>query len=169
MAGNIQLRCTPMGAKIVAWLLPLILAQPLLGEAQVALPGVRVPGAPLGNLPLDTQRTLSGLSNALDTRRLEGVRLLHVRDLIRTHRREVEADPNGAPVLRGEVVAFSPTDAALERARAAGFDVLRERTLEGLGARLVVLLAPRGMSTGRALVRLRGWDTEGAFVFNHLY
>ena len=158
-----------MGAKIVAWLLPLILAQPLLVEAQVALPGVRLPGAPLGNLPLDTQRTLSGLSNALDTRRLEDLRLLHVRDLIRTHRREVEADPNGAPVLRGEVVAFSPTGAALERARAAGFNVARERTLEGLGARLVVLQAPRGMSTRRALERLRGLDPEGAYDFNHLY
>src|SRR3569833_3925728 len=105
----------------------------------------------MGNLPLDTQWTLSALTNDLDTRRLEDLRLLHVRDLIRTHRREVEADHNVVPVLRGEVVAFSPTGAAHERARAAGFNVARERTLEGLGARRVVLQAPRGMSTRRAL------------------
>src|SRR6185437_5773727 len=159
MAGNIQLMWSPM-ARIFALLLPLILAQPLLAEAQVALPGVRLPGGALQNLPLDTQRTLSGLSGDLDARRLEDVRLLHVRDLIRTHRREVEADPNGAPILRGEVVAFSPTDAALERARAAGFDVLRERVLEGLDARVVVLRAPGGVATRRALQQLRGLDPE---------
>jgi subtilisin family serine protease len=169
MAGNIQLMWVPMAAKMVAWLLPLILAQPLLAEAQVVLPAVRLPGGGLQGLPLNTQRTLSGLSNDLDPRRLEDLRLLHVRDLIRTHRREVEADPNGAPILRGEVVAFSPTDAALERARAAGFNVVRERVLDGLDARLVVLQAPRGMSTRRALTRLRGLDPEGAYDFNHLY
>jgi len=158
-----------MGAKIVTWLLPLILAQPPLAQAQVALPGIRLPGGALPNLPLGTPRTLSGLSNGLDARRLEDLRLLHVRDLIRTHRREVEADPGGAAVLRGEVVAFSPTDAALERARAAGVTVARERALEGLDARLVVLQAPRGMSTRRALGRLRALDPEGAYDFNHLY
>ena len=169
MAGNIQLMSAPMGAKIPVWLLPLILAQPLVAEAQVALPGIRLPGSTLQSLPLETQRTLSGLSNDLDPRRLEDVRLLHIRDLIRTHRREVEADPNGAPILRGEVVAFSPTDSALERARAAGFNVARERALDGLDARLVVLQAPRGMSTRRALERLRGLDPDGAYDFNHLY
>lgn len=169
MAGNIQLMWVPMGAKILACLLPLILAQPLVAEAQVVLPGVRLPAGGLQNLPLNTQRTLSGLSNDLDPRRLEDLRLLHVRDLLRTHRREVEADPNGAPILRGEVVAFSPTDAALERARAAGFNVARERVLDGLDARLVVLQAPRGMSTRRALERLRGLDPDGAYDFNHLY
>lgn len=169
MAGNIQLMWVPMGAKILACLLPLILAQPLVAEAQVVLPGVRLPAGGLQNLPLNTQRTLSGLSNDLDPRRLEDLRLLHVRDLLRTHRREVEADPNGAPILRGEVVAFSPTDAALERARAAGFNVARERVLEGLDARLVVLQVPRGMSTRRALERLRGLDPDGTYDFNHLY
>jgi len=169
MAGNIQLMWVPMGAKILACLLPLILAQPLVAEAQVVLPGVRLPAGGLQNLPLNAQRTLSGLSNDLDPRRLEDLRLLHVRDLLRTHRREVEADPNGAPILRGEVVAFSPTDAALEKARAAGFNVARERVLEGLDARLVVLQAPRGMSTRRALERLRGLDPDGAYDFNHLY
>jgi len=158
-----------MGSKIPAFLLSVILAQPLVVEAQVALPGIRLPGGGLQNLPLSTDRTLSGLSNDLDPQRLENLRLLQVRDLIRTHRREIEADPNGAPILRGEVVAFSPADAALERARAAGFNVARARVLDGLDARLVVLQAPRGMATRRALERLRGLDPDGAYDFNHLY
>jgi subtilase family protein len=176
MAGNIQLMWAPMGSKILAWLVPLILAQPLVAEAQVALPGIRLPGGGLQNLPLSTGRTLSGLPDDLDPRRLENLRVLRVRDLIRTHRREIEADPNGAPILRGEVVAFSPSAAALERARAAGFNVARERVLGGLAdassgleARLVVLQVPRGMSTRRALERLRGLDPDGAYDFNHLY
>ena len=160
-------------ARIFALLLPVILAQPLVAEAQVALPGVRLPGGGLQglpqNLPLDAQRTLSGVTNDLDPRRLEDLRLLQIRDLLRTHRREVEADPNGAPVLRGEVVAFSPTDAALEKARVAGFTVLRERALDGLDARLVVLRAPDGMATRRALQRLKGLDPDGSYDFNHLY
>ena len=168
MAGNIQLMWSPM-ARIFALLLPVILAQPLLAEAQVALPGVRLPGGGLQGLPLNAGQTLSGVTNDLDPRRLQGLRMLRVGDLIRTHRREIEADPDGAAILRGEVVAFSPTDAALDRARAAGFTVLRERVLDGLDARVVVLQAPAGVATRRALQQLRGLDPAGAYDFNHLY
>jgi subtilisin family serine protease len=149
----------------------LILAQSPLAEAQVALPNVRLPnltGNGLG-LPLNADRTLSDLSGDLDPRRLEDLRRLHVLDLIRKNPKEIEADPNGAPILRGEVVAFSPSDAALDQARAAGFVVLRERVLEGLDARLVVLEAPAGVATRSALKQLRGLDPEGSYDFNHIY
>lgn len=159
--------------KFLALLLPLILAQSLLAEAQVALPNVRLPNLPGGlpstGLPLNGDRTLSGLTNDLDPRRLEDLRRLHVLDLIRKNPKEIEADPNGAPILRGEVVAFSPSDAALEKARAAGFAVLRERVLDGLDARLVVLKVPDGTATRRALKQLKGLDPEGVYDFNHLY
>jgi hypothetical protein len=112
---------------------------------------------------------LSGLSNDLDPRRLEDLRRLHILDLIRKNPKEIEADPNGAPILRGEVVAFSPSDAALEKARAAGFVVLRERALDGLDARLVVLKTPGNTATRRSLKQLRGLDPEGVYDFNHLY
>jgi subtilisin family serine protease len=159
--------------KYLALLLPLILAQSPLAEAQVALPNVRLPNLPGGlpstGLPLNGDRTLSGLSNDLDPRRLEDLRRLHILDLIRKNPKEIEADPNGAPILRGEVVAFSPSDTALEKARAAGFAVLRERVLDGLDARLVVLKVPDGTVTRRALKQLKGLDPEGAYDFNHLY
>ena len=154
-----------------AWLLPLILAQSPLAEAQVSLPNVRLPtlsGNGLG-LPLNTDRTLSGLSSDLDPRRLEDLRRLHLLDLIHKNPKEIEADPNGAPILRGEVVAFSPSDEALAKARAAGFSVLRERALDGLDAQLVVLKAPDGTATHRALKQLKALDPQGAYDFNHIY
>jgi subtilisin family serine protease len=159
--------------KYLALLLPLILAQSPLAEAQVALPNVRLPNLPGGlpstGLPLNGDRTLSGLSDDLDPRRLEDLRRLHILDLIRKNPKAIETDPNGAPILRGEVVAFSPSDTALEKARAAGFAVLRERVLDGLDARLVVLKVPDGTATRRALKQLKGLDPEGAYDFNHLY
>jgi hypothetical protein len=159
--------------KFLAVLLPLILAQSPLAEAQVALPNVRLPNLPGGlpstGLPLNGDRTLSGLSSDLDPRRLEDLRRLHILDLIGKNPKEIEADPNGAPILRGEVVAFSPSDAALEKARAAGFVVLRERALDGLDARLIVLETPGGTATRRALKQLRGLDPDGVYDFNHLY
>jgi hypothetical protein len=160
--------------KFLALLLPpLILAQSPQAAAQVALPNVRLPnlsgGLPATGLPLNGDRALSGLSDDLDPRRLEDLRRLHILDLIRKNPKEIEADPNGAPILRGEVVAFSPSDAALGKARAAGFAVLRERALDGLDARLVVLKAPDGIATRRALNQLKGLDPEGVYDFNHLY
>lgn len=157
-----------MARKYLVLLLPLILTQTSLAAAQVALPAVRLPTLPGTGLPLGTDR-LSDLATQVDTRRLQEQRRLRVRDLIRAHRREIEADPGGAPALRGEVVAFSPTDAALDRARAAGFTFLRERALEGLDTRMVVLAAPNGMATRRALQELRGLDPDGLYDFNHLY
>jgi len=151
--------------------LSLILAQSPLAEAQVALPSVRLPnltGNGLG-LPLNVDRTLSSLSSDLDPRRLEDLRRLHILDLIRKNPKQVEADSNGALIVRGEVVAFSPSDDVLEKARAAGFVVVRERALEGLDARLVVLRAPDGVATRSALKQLRGLDPQGGYDFNHIY
>ncbi|MCI0436459.1 MAG: S8 family serine peptidase, partial [Gemmatimonadetes bacterium] len=140
-----------------------------LAFAQVQVPPVQVPGVPPLDLPVDVNATVSNTVEGLDPRKLSDTRLLRVRELIRTHRDVIEADPRGAPVLRSEVVAFSPSAAALEKALAAGFSVARERTLEGLDATIVVLRAPVGMATRRALKKLRSLDPEGAYDFNHVY
>lgn len=136
--------------------------------AQVALP-VPVPSVPPVNLPGDLDRTVSGVTAQLDPRRLSDVRPLRIRELLRTYRDLLEADPKGAPMLRSEVLAFSPSAAALDRAKSAGYSVLRERALDGLDATLVVLRAPAGMSTRRALKQLRALDPAGTYDFNHVY
>lgn len=136
---------------------------------QVSLPSVQVPGLPRVEAPVDLGDTVSSLSRTLDPRRLRDLRLLRVRDLIREHRDVIEADPQGAPILRGEVLAYSPSNEALESARAAGFEVVREKNLDGLDARLVVLRAPQGVSTRRALKQLRAREPDGTYDFNHIY
>src|SRR5262245_34321941 len=101
---------------------------------QVSLPPVQVPGLPRVEPPIDVDETLSNTTRTLDPKNLRDLRQLRVRDLLRQHRDVVEADPQGAPMVRGEVLAFSPSTAVLERALATGYQVTRERTLEGLDA-----------------------------------
>jgi subtilisin family serine protease len=146
----------------------LALATAKLAGAQVALPQVQVPNLPI-QTPIDVNRTLNGALDAANPDQLRELRALKVRELLRTHRTELEADPRGAPMVRSEVLSLSPTSAALEKARAAGFEVLRTRTLDSLGVNVVVLHAPERMSTRQALRRLQALDPEGVYDFNHLY
>jgi hypothetical protein len=151
----------------------LLMAQPAL--AQLGLPGVRLPAVPAVtvpqlpavNLPLDLDKTAAELAAQTDPHRLRELRALRIRDLLRRHRDVLEADPHGAAVVRGEILALAPSDAALQAARAAGFSVLREQPLSELGVRIVVLHASG--STARALHRLQGLDPAGAYDFNHVY
>lgn len=146
----------------------LALLVPAISHAQIALPQVQLPDVPVVQAP-DVNRTVNGVLGAADTEQLRELRRLRVRDLLRANRAVLEADPRGAPMIRSEVVALSPTPAALELARAAGFEVSRTRTLDGLDASIVVLRAPPRMSTRRALRELRRADPGGVYDFNHLY
>ncbi len=146
--------------------------------AQAQLPRVQLPNVPGVELPTTVTDTVGrvgpGVGNAVgnvagQVDRLAGLRRLRVDELLRTQRANVERDPAGQPILRAEVVSFDPTDDALDRARAAGFQVTRERVLEGLDSRVVVLRAPEGMTTRRALARLRDLDPQGAYDYNHIY
>lgn len=153
-------------------LLAVLLLSPV-AEAQI------VPHLPLSGLPLGGRGGLPGLGlpnlqgplaapNA-EIARLEGARKAAIALLLRRHRDVLEADPSGDPIVRGEVLALSPTAAALARALAAGFSVLRERPAGALGIRLVVLGVPSGTATSRALRLLRRLDPAGAYDFNNVY
>ena len=151
---------------VIAWVLG---AFPLLAGAQVAVPPVQVPTVPPVDLPVDVNRTVSDTVRRLDPGKLSDARLLKVRDLIRKNPKVIEADPQGAAIVRSEVLALPSSPAALEKARAAGFVVVRERSLEGLESSLLVLRAPPGMSTRKALKKLRALDASGTYDFNHVY
>ena len=135
--------------------------------AQVGLPGVPLPQAPLPQLPAVKDPVAGTLRTA--TSALTEARKLRVSELLRTERQTVEADPDGQPILRRQVGALSPTPEAIARAEAAGFRVLRRDALEALGLTLVVLEAPEGLSTRRALKKLRELDPAGEYDYNHLY
>ena len=141
--------------------------------AQLGLPAVRLPplpGVTLPNLPaggLDIDNSAAALAGEVDPRRLRELRALRIRELLRRHRDVLEADPHGAPMVRGEVLALSPSTAALRAAGAAGFSVVRESVSAETGTRVVVLHAAG--STARALARLQGLDPAGVYDFNHLY
>lgn len=141
------------------------LALPAL--AQLRLP--QVPQLPsLPSVPVDrVDRGLNQLSSQrVDLREL---RQRTVADLLRRAPDRLERDPAGELAVRSEVVAVSPTPAALAAAQAAGFVVAREQVLEGLGERVVVLRAPPGLDTGAALQRLRTLDPQGQYDRNHVY
>src|SRR2546430_6604216 len=111
--------------------LTLLLLSASAAVAQLRLPAVRLPplpGVTLPNLPagvLDIDKSAAALAGEVDPRRLRELRALRIRELLRRHRDVLEADPHGAPMVRGEVLALSPSTAALRAAGAAGFSVLR--------------------------------------------
>ena len=149
----------------------LLIAAASSAAAQLHLPQVplqlpKIPSAPdLTNAPNTVVR---GAQNLLDPGNLLDLRRLAIRERLRQHRDVLESDPAGELIVRGEVVVLSPSAAALDAARAAGFTITSERTLAG-GERMTVLRAPQGLATAEALQRLRSLDAEGQYDFNHIY
>lgn len=113
------------------------------------------------DLTRDAQRTLgTTLSQA---RRIAAARL------IREHPEAIETDGRGAPVVRGEVLALSPSAQALEAAQRAGFTIGARMAAAELGLESVTLIAPRGVSAREAVRRLRALDPAGQYDFDHIY
>ena len=158
-----------------ALLLTILMLAPAAG-AQIPLPGGLPGGLPAGlpgglpagvGLPLAAQQPLEALTH--DVGRLADARRLGIHLLLRRHADVLEADPGGNPIVRGEVLAFSPSGTALASAVNAGFSIVRERSLGALGVRIVVLEAPRDMPTDHALSLLRRLDPAGTYDFNNIY
>ena len=141
--------------------------------AQLALPAVRLPALPpvgVPALPASGLLTPEGEAAALgevDSRTLRDLRQRRIRELLRRHRDVLEADPHGAPIVRGELLAFAPQAQALAALATAGFAVVREQELAGLGVRVVVLQASG--DTARSLARAQMLDPAGSYDFNHVY
>lgn len=138
-------------------------------QAQLRLPGLHLPQA-LGQGGLDgLVRPAERLLERAVPGDLRAVRLDAVETLLRRHRKELEPDPRGEPVVRREILATSPDGAALRTAAGLGFDVLREERFEELGESVVVLRVPPNLDTQEALARLRALDPAGSYDFNHVY
>jgi len=133
------------------------------GMAQVRLPGLPLPALPQRL----TQAVGQTGTDTLD--QLSDARSLQIARLIRSNPRTIAADPHGNPIVRDELVAFSPSVLGLAAAQALGFGIAREQTIEDLDLRLVVLQPPAKLDIAKALRRLREADPQGTYDFNHIY
>lgn len=138
-----------------------------LGIGLPSLPGGVVTGVtgPLGPV---VGRTTDTLDQTLD-QNLQGLGV--VRDTVGRPRqaRALEKDPNGFRVVRGEVLALSPSDKSLAIARGLDFEILRQDRLASLGLSVTVLRVPNGMSASDGLAALRKADPQGAYDVDHVY
>jgi subtilisin family serine protease len=129
---------------------------------------LRLPGAPLPVLPTQKlTQTIGQTANSLE--QLSDVRRLQIANLIRANPRTIAADPHGNPIVRDELLAFSPSAKGLETAQALGFRVVREQTIADLDINLLVLQPPANWGLAKALRQLREADPAGTYDFNHIY
>jgi len=142
-------------------------AQILPGGGPLPLPSVGLPDLPRRGLP--DGGALTGRAETLLARTLQQTRSLQIEALLRDHPQYVEADDQGAPVVRGQILALSPSADALLRLQAAGFVVEDRPELDGLDVGLAVLRPPAGLSARSAVRRAREIDPQGRYDFNHLY
>jgi hypothetical protein len=152
-------------ALVGAWLIATPASAQLLhglGGAVSGLPSTI--GGTLGDVRQSTDRMVDDLSSA--TSQVSRDRLS---DLARENPRALDFDDHGAVVVRGEVLAISPSPASLDLAAKAGFTLLRDDRMESLGLDLVTLGTPKGMSAREALRRLRALDPDGRYDLDHLY
>lgn len=145
-------------------LTPALWAQP--AHAQLRLPALPVP-LPTQVLQNTTQRIDQTAARALQ--QLSDVRQVEILQLVRTHPAEVELDPDGQLIVRREILALASDTAAIDRALASGYGVARERNLDDLNLRLIVLTVPNRLSTKKALRELRNADPGGTYEYNHIY
>lgn len=115
------------------------------------------------------QGTLQGVTG--DVRGTLGSTLNVVRDSVGRPRRTslFEKDLLGARVVKGEILALSPSDAGLAAAQGMHFEVARQETIDSLGLTVAVLRVPDGMSASDALVAMRKADPNGSYDYDHIY
>ncbi|MHA4869333.1 S8 family serine peptidase [Duganella sp. PWIR1] len=140
-------------------------------QAQLRLPSLNLPlPQTQGLIGTDTLRDRGArLLAGVDTRALGDLRLLQVNELLRRHRDVLEPDLRGEPVVRSQILAWSPSPASLQAAEAAGLKVIKVSALDDLGETIVVLEVPAGISTTAMLEQLRALDPDGQYDFNHVY
>ena len=146
-------------------LLSLALALVAAGAgAQIRLPSVPLLSRPLSAVDQSLDDVQSGSQAALSE-----LRSLQITRLVRANPKTLDVDDHGNPLVRGEVLALSPSEAALAGAQALHFVVLREEVIESLGVRVVVFRSPDSLSPKKALRALRAADPSGTYDFNHIY
>jgi hypothetical protein len=166
-----SLRPTYSLLRTCRWLLAIcLLAGAGSAAAQIGLPGLpQLPGGLPSRLGDSVLRDRLR-ERLLDTSELPArVRLLSVRELLQRHPAQLEPDPAGFPIVRREILAWSPSAAGLAAAAAAGLLVAGRQEMPEVGQTLVTLRVPDGVATAQALAALRAADPDGVYDFDHIY
>jgi subtilisin family serine protease len=158
-----------MRCPVLTLLLALLLVAPT-ARAQLGLPArPALPTLPGLGLPIEPARPVLERDAIDELAQAAGRRARAVQTLLRRHAGRVESDPAGQPVVRGELLLVAPGDALLAAARERGYALLRERRIDALDARWVVLRPPDGLALVDALAALRALEPALEADFNHLY
>jgi hypothetical protein len=88
--------------------------------------------------------------------------------MLRLYPRDLEATRLG-PAVRSQVVGVEISPKALAAAKKAGFRLVSQETVEGLGMRFTTLRTPVGMSVDAAIARLAKIAPGAEFVANHIH
>jgi len=143
--------------------------------AQVGLPGLpQLPGGGLsrfgdGGLRERLRDRLLDTAELPKKVSLDQLHLLTVHDLLQRHPAQLERDPLGFPIVRREILAWSPSAAGLAAATAVGLVVTDRKEMPEVGQTLVTLRVPDGVATADALAALRAADPDGVYDFDHIY
>ncbi|WP_296817670.1 S8 family serine peptidase [Brevundimonas sp.] len=148
-----------------------VLAMAAAGAAQAQIGGVG-PGLPtLPGLPGAPSTPLPDITRPLDGRLLNQVTDVPSRfqDLVRRSRGALEADPQGWPVVRSEILVMDMSPEVRDWAAENGYVILREERLETLGLTTTVLAPPRRTRLARAIEQLQSRDPSMTVEYNHVY
>ncbi|MDP9057529.1 MAG: S8 family serine peptidase [Pseudomonadota bacterium] len=104
-----------------------------------------------------------------DSASLLDLRRARLRELVQQHRAVLDADREGNPVRRGELIAVDPSLDTIARIRAAGFRVMGDDHIEGIGLHVVTIAPPPGTSTREGLTRIRTIAPNGEFDFDPIF
>lgn len=134
------------------------LALALLTLSAAAAAQIVVP--PLGGVV----NTVGGITNQVlepvesvsaNATRLARSRIDRLAGLVRNNADRIEFDAARQPARRGELLIVDPAPAALDRARAAGFEVVEQGSIAGLDLGFARLAVPAGQSLASAERALR--------------
>ncbi|HXG80915.1 MAG TPA: S8 family serine peptidase [Sphingomicrobium sp.] len=88
---------------------------------------------------------------------------------IRSYPNMLEADDEGQPVRKGQLIAIDPDSASLAAAQRAGFRLVASQAVDELGLRMVTLAVPKGMSARKGLKTLRATAPNLQCDYDHVY
>lgn len=132
-----------MNKPIYRLLVPLLLsASP--AAAQLGLPGVGLPSAPVGQAVGTVTRAVEPVI-ADAARTLAAVRETRLDRLVRANPKLLELTRDGYPARRGEVLLFAPNSIALHGLRSRGFRMLGKEAIEGLDVAVIRMELPPGV------------------------